>query len=185
MLLNIMNELEDFVSLATREFKRLKDLSDRAVAQISEDQFFFADSEGDNSVAQIYKHMAGNIRSRWTDFLTTDGEKPDRNRDTEFVIAETDTYLHLHSRWESAWKILFDTLSDLKSSDLSTVVRIRGEGLTVLQAISRQLTHYAYHVGQIVYIAKRLAEENWTSLSIPKGESAAFNQAPDRYLESE
>ena len=178
-----MKELEDYISLATREFKRLKKLSDDAVAQIAEPLFFQASSESDNSVAQIYKHVTGNTRSRWTDFLNTDGEKPDRKRDLEFTITDQDTYSSLVGKWNEAWELLFQTLSELTEHDLSKQVTIRGEGLSVLQAISRQLTHYAYHVGQIVYVAKHLSGKNWKSLSIPLGKSEEFNRAPTNYIE--
>ncbi len=179
-----MGEMENFVELSSREFKRLKELSDKAVAQVSDTQFFQALSVGDNSIAHVYKHLSGNLVSRWTDFLTSDGEKPYRNRDDEFTISNADSYESLISKWESAWKILFDTLDSLQPADLERPVMIRGESLSALQAISRQFTHYAYHVGQIVFMAKHLLGHNWKSLSIPLGESAAFNESPEAYLES-
>lgn len=178
-----MTQPEDFPTLANREFKRLKKLCDDAFAQVSKKQFFEQGNETDNSLAVICKHVAGNLRSRWTDFLTTDGEKPDRHRDSEFVLFETDTYESLLQAWHQNWSILFDTLDNLTPAHLDNTVTIRGEPLTVLQAITRQLTHYAYHTGQIVYLAKHLAGENWNSLSIPKNQSATFNQAPRKYLE--
>ena len=180
---NQMSELENFIDLSIREFRRLKKLSDDAVKQISEDQFFQTLGEGDNSAALIYKHMAGNMLSRWKDFLTTDGEKEWRNRDSEFEIVDTDRYEDLIGRWEESWAVLFSELAALKPEDLSRTVTIRGEGLTVLQAISRQLTHYAYHVGQVVYVSKHFAGSNWKSLSIPLGRSKAFNEAPKKYVE--
>jgi len=160
----------------------MKKLADDAVAQVSEESFFDQPSVGDNSLALLYKHMAGNLRSRWTDFLTTDGEKPDRNRDDACTIRATDSFADLIANWHRAWETLFTTLSALESGDLSRTVTIRGEGLSVLQAITRQLTHYAYHVGQIVYLAKRFAGPEWKSLSIPLGKSADFSRKPDRYL---
>ena len=126
--------------------------------------------------------MAGNLRSRWSEFLTTDGEKPDRNRDDEFEISEADSYTALIARWNEAWGILFATLSELQPGDLSRTVTIRGEGLSVLQAITRQLPHYSYHVGQIVYLAKRFAGPKWKSLSIPLGKSADSNRGLEKCL---
>lgn len=174
---------ESFIQLATREFKRLQALADGAISQITVEQFFAAASEGDNSVAVIVKHVGGNLVSRWTEFLTSDGEKPGRNRDSEFEITAGDTQQVLMSQWESGWAALFSALEPLKDSDLEKAVTIRGESLSVMQAINRQLTHYAYHVGQIVYVAKHYAGPSWRSLSIPKGKSAEFNARPVRYVE--
>ena len=173
---------EEYIPLTIREFKRLKSLADRAMAQISPDEFFAKPGESDNSVALIVKHVGGNLISRWTDFLTADGEKPGRNRDTEFLILPEDTQEDLVAHWEQGWAALFFALEPLGSGDLERCVKIRGEPLTVLQAINRQLTHYAYHVGQIVFLAKHLAGPRWKTLSIAVGESAKFNQAPARYV---
>lgn len=178
-----MTGVEDFIGLSIREFSRLKKLADDAVAQISEAQFFQAMGEGDNSVALIYKHMAGNMLSRWRDFLTTDGEKEWRNRDDEFQIMDTDRYENLIVRWEESWSLLFSELEALEPENLSRTITIRGEGLTVLQAMARQLTHYAYHVGQIVFVSKSLEGSQWKSLSIPLGRSQTFNEAPSKYVE--
>jgi hypothetical protein len=174
--------VEEYIPLATREFKRLKLLADRAMAQLPSEGFFARPGATDNSVAIIVKHVGGNLISRWTDFLTADGEKPGRDRDTEFLILEDDTRERLLLRWEQGWAALFSALAPLRSSELDQLVKIRGESLTVLQAINRQLTHYAYHVGQIVFLAKHFAGPRWKSLSIPVGESAKFNQAPARYV---
>ena len=176
---------EDFIEIALREFKRLKALSDDAVAQVSEAAFFQRDTETDNSIAILYKHMSGNLRSRWTDFLDTDGEKPWRDRDSEFALGEDDSYGALLKLWDEAWSILFDALSNLNREDLDRAVVIRGESLSALQAISRQLTHYAYHVGQVVLLAKRYAGGSWESLSIPLGQSEAYNQSGKTYLDTE
>jgi len=180
--LSTMTESEDFLSLAIREFRRLKKLSDDAVSQLTSDQFFQSESDGDNSIAIIYKHLAGNMRSRWRDFLTTDGEKPDRDRDAEFVLQSGDTYDSLIERSQEGWNFLFEALSPLETKDLTRPVRIRGEELSVMQATARQMTHYAYHVGQIVYLAKHLAGKDWKSLSIPRGGSVRFNQSPSSYI---
>ncbi|MCH7563109.1 MAG: DUF1572 family protein, partial [Gemmatimonadetes bacterium] len=122
------------------------------------------------------------MRSRWRDFLTSDGEKPDRHRDLEFVIDEDDTAAALTASWELGWELVLGTLDSLDAEDLMSSVAIRGEAHTVLQAIQRQLSHYAYHVGQIVHLARSRARENWTSLSIPRGGSEQFNKNPARYV---
>jgi uncharacterized damage-inducible protein DinB len=164
------------------QFRKLKDLADRALAQVSEDNFFIVISEVSNSIGIIVKHMAGNMRSRWRDFLTTDGEKPDRHRDSEFIIEEDETREILMTKWEEGWDYLFETLQQLKSEDLKRTVYIRSEPHTVMEAIHRQLTHYAYHVGQIVYMARHYAGDKWQTLSVPKGESGAFNEMMRRKL---
>jgi len=156
--------LEDSVA----RFKEMKGLAEKAIAQISDEDFLRIVVDESNSVATIVKHIAGNLRSRWTYFLTTDGEKPDRNRDNEFESETEDTRNNLMKRWEASWNILFDTLNSLKESDLTKVVTIRGQEHKVVEAINRQLTHYGYHVGQIVFLAKFFASSNWQSLSIPR-----------------
>ena len=128
------------------------------------------------------KHVTGNLLSRWRDFLTSDGEKPDRRRDEEFVVGDADSRERLLARWDEGWAVLFEALKPLGPADLGRPVLIRGETLAVLEAIHRQLTHYAYHVGQIVYLAKHYAGSRWTSLSIPLGKSEEFNRVPERYL---
>ncbi|HEY7789951.1 MAG TPA: DUF1572 family protein [Vicinamibacterales bacterium] len=173
---------EPFLDLAARELARYKGLADRAMAQVSDEQFFEALSPIDNSIAIVVKHIAGNARSRWTDFLTSDGEKPDRHRDTEFELAGANSREQLMAAWEEGWRLLFEAIAPLGAADLDRTVTIRGEGLSVRQAIGRQMTHYAYHVGQIVYVARHLAGDRWTSLSIPKGQSEAFNSRPATYV---
>ncbi len=173
---------ESYVLLASREFRRLKELADRALIQLPREAWFVAPGEGDNSVAIILKHLSGNIRSRWKNFLTTDGEKPDRDRDSEFVITPEDSVEALQARWENAWTILFHELGSLTDPDLERNVTIRGETLTALQAINRQLSHASYHIGQIVYVAKHLRGRDWKTLSIPLGGSKAFNEKPGSYL---
>ena len=173
---------ETYIQLSIREFKRMKGLADGAFVQVTPEQFFATPSGDDNSIAVIVKHVGGNLLSRWTDFLTTDGEKPGRNRDAEFEITATDTQQILIGRWESGWAALFSALEPLTDADLERTVTIRGEPLSVLQAINRQLTHYSYHVGQIVYVAKHYAASSWRSLSIPRGKSVQFNANPAKYV---
>jgi hypothetical protein len=173
---------ETYVQLVLREFRRLKSLGDDAIAQVSDEQFFACPSSGDNSIAIIVKHMGGNLVSRWTDFFTSDGEKSGRNRDTEFLIATEDSREQLLRVWEHGWTTLFGALEALHDSDMVRLIAIRGEPLTVLQAVNRQLTHYAYHVGQIVYVAKHHRGSAWHTLSIPVGRSSEFNRSPARYV---
>lgn len=173
---------EDYIPLVIRELKGLKALADRAIVQLSVEEFSAVPIEGDNSVAIIVKHVSGNMLSRWRDFLASDGEKPNRDRDAEFELTPSDSRDVLLPKWEEAWAVLFGALAPLTTADLGRAVTIRGEQLSVLQAINRQLTHYAYHVGQIVYVAKHLAGSRWKSLSIPLGQSKQFNQAPAKYV---
>ena len=173
---------ESYVQLIIREFKRLKSLADGAMVQMSDEQFLAVPAAGDNSVAVIVKHVGGNLVSRWTDFLTTDGEKPGRDRDTEFRITTDDSRERLLQLWTRGWTTLFEALESLGDSDMARVVTIRGEPLTVLQAVNRQLTHYAYHVGQIVYLAKHHCGAEWRTLSVPLGRSAEFNRNPTPYI---
>ena len=167
--------LEDVVL----QFRKYKDLADKAVAQVADADLFRAPDPESNSVAVILKHISGNMRSRWTDFLTTDGEKPFRDRDAEFELDGGDSKARVMERWEAGWKLLFETLAAFSPGDLLCTVTLRGEPHTVLQAIDRQLTHYAYHVGQVVYIARHFAGARWKSLSIPKGRSREFDVARD------
>ena len=148
-------------------------LAERAMAQAPDDSLNAALDSESNSITIIVKHMAGNMRSRWTDFLTTDGEKPDRNRDSEFE-AHPKTRAEMMAMWETGWKCFFDALTPLTDSDLSRTVLIRTERHSVMQAINRQIAHYSYHVGQIVFLAKHLAAEHWKSLTVPRGKSGEF-----------
>jgi hypothetical protein len=166
---------ELYLADVIRSFKGLKKLADRAAAQVSDRAFFVEIDPESNSLAVIYKHMGGNLRSRWTDFLTTDGEKPDRDRDAEFLIEPGTSREAIVDVWERGWGILLDSLAGLGPDHLPQTVMIRSEPHTVLQAIDRSLTHAAYHVGQIVFLSRHLAEGRWQSLSIPRGESARFN----------
>lgn len=173
---------ESYVELLLREFKRLKSLADGAISQCSDEQFFAMPAPTDNSVAVIVKHVGGNLVSRWTDLLTSDGEKPGRNRDLEFEILPEDSRARLLDLWERGWSALFAALCSLTDADMDRSIRIRGESLTLLQAANRQLTHYGYHVGQIVYVAKHFCGAAWTTLSIPRRGSAQFNQRPTAYV---
>lgn len=164
-----------FLDNAVKEFRGVKALADKALAQLDDEQFFASPDAETNSVAINVKHIAGNLRSRWTDFLTTDGEKPDRNRDQEFIIAAADTRPVLVERWERGWQILFDTLASLRPDDVMRSVQIRSEPHTVVQAVHRQFTHYGYHVGQIVGLAKQHRVRDWKTLSVPRNRSAELN----------
>lgn len=156
------------------QMRKLKDLADKAVAQVSEPNLFATLDAESNSIALLMKHLSGNMRSRWTDFLTSDGEKPDRHRDREFEQDAADTREAILQRWEAGWALLFQTLTSLTPEHLARTVRLRGEAHTVLEAINRQMTHYAQHVGQILLLAKHYAGPNWKTLSIPKRKSAEF-----------
>jgi uncharacterized protein DUF1572 len=157
------------------QFQRLKTLADKALAQVTDAELFTMLDPESNSIAIIMKHLAGNMRSRWTEFLTSDGEKPDRNRDGEFEMASGETRAAVLKNWENGWQYLFNAIEPLGENDLARSVLIRGQGHSVIQAINRQLTHYACHVGQIVFIAKHFRSKDWQSLSIPRGKSAEFN----------
>jgi hypothetical protein len=156
-------------------FRYYKKLAEGAMAQVSDDQLFATLDPESNSIAIIVKHMAGNMRSRWTDFLTADGEKPDRNRDSEFENppATRDAIMTI---WRDGWARVFAALEPLSDADLGRTVLIRGEAHSVMQAINRQIAHYASHVGQIVLLAKHFGHDHWKSLSIPRRKSAEFNQ---------
>lgn len=156
-------------------FHYQKKLAEGAMAQVSDAQLFETLDEEMNSIAIIVKHMTGNMRSRWTDFLTTDGEKPDRQRDSEFV-APAATREELMRLWNDGWDIVFQSLEPLSDSDLARKVTIRGEPHSVMQAINRQIAHYAYHCGQIVFLAKHFKAAEWKSLSVPRNKSAEFNR---------
>ncbi len=160
-----------FIDDAILEFREYKKMGEGALAQVSDQDFFKLIDPDANNIALIVKHMAGNMRSRWTDFLTTDGEKTNRNRDSEFYEEKKDTKASLMKHWEEGWKLVFNAIGPLREKDLGRTVNIRGEEHTVLQAINRQLTHYSYHVGQIVFLAKHFAGPKWKSLSIPKNKS--------------
>ena len=170
-----MDIAAEFLSAVINAFEANKRLADRAVEQVPDDKLHVPLDPNTNSIAVIMKHVAGNLTSRWTDFLTTDGEKPWRNRDDEFV----DTFTardELIAYWESGWRRLFDSLAGLTAGDVGRTVTIRGEPHTVPLAIQRSLAHCGYHVGQIILIARILAGDNWTTITIPRGASTDFNQ---------
>jgi len=155
-------------------FRYYKNLGERAMNQCNDAALFETLDNESNSIAIIVKHMAGNMRSRWCDFLTTDGEKPDRNRDTEFE-APASTRAELMEQWKAGWTWVFRALEPLSDADLTKTVFIRGEAHSVTQAINRQIAHYSYHVGQIVFLAKHFGRDSWKSLTVPRKQSAAFN----------
>lgn len=167
----------EYLRDAHRQFRGQKRLVEKAIAQVSEKNFFAAPDARTNSIALVIKHMAGNMRSRWTDFLDSDGEKPDRNRDAEFELEPGDTKEALLARWEAGWRRLFAAIEPLAAADLTRTVFIRGEDHSVVKAINRQLTHLAYHAGQIALLARHYAGDGWQSLSIPRGQSEQFNAA--------
>lgn len=156
------------------QFRKLKSLGDRAMAQVTDEQFFSQLDPESNSIAMNVKHVGGNFKSRWTDFLDGDGEKPTRNRDQEFVIESSDSRESLLALWEAGWEALFEALEPLTPADLDKTLTIRGETHSVIQAIIRAISHTAYHVGEIVLLAKHAAGPNWQTLSIPRGKSNEF-----------
>ena len=172
---------EHYLEDALRTFRDYKKLAERAFEQIDDEDFFRTIDRESNSIAVNMKHLAGNMLSRWTDFLTTDGEKPERDRDMEFVMLPQTTKAEMIAYWDKGWQCTFDAVQPLKPENLMRRVTIRGQDHTVVQAINRQLAHYAYHVGQIVYLAKHFKASDWQSLSVPKNKSAEFN----KYLEEQ
>jgi hypothetical protein len=165
-----------FLSDSLTLFRQYKKLGEAAMAQITDAHLFAALDPEMNSIAIIVKHMAGNMRSRWTNFLTMDGEKPDRNRDSEFE-APPKTRAELMQLWEQGWQLVFAAIEPLTDADMDRKVTIRGEAHSVMQAIHRQTTHYAHHVGQIVLLAKHFGGAEWKSLSVPKNKSAEYNRS--------
>jgi uncharacterized damage-inducible protein DinB len=166
---------EIYLKDALGRFRNTKRLADGAAAQVSDEEFFRAIDPESNSIAVIMKHMAGNMRSRWTDFLTSDGEKPDRHRDSEFEAEGADRRAILDA-WEAGWRLVFDTVGALRPEDLTRTVTIRHEPYTVVGAVNRQIEHYGHHAGQIVFLAKHLKSSAWRTLSIPRGQSDTFNE---------
>ncbi len=169
---------KDYLETAIRRLKYYKELGDKTFVQLNEWDFHYQPNDESNSIATIIQHMAGNMLSRWTNFLTEDGEKEWRKRDEEFEIHQY-TKQELIELWEKGWTCFLDTLSGLKKKDLKKKVSIRQEALTVIDAINRQLAHYPYHIGQIIFLAKIIKNKSWQNLSIPKGNSQAYNQSAE------
>lgn len=167
--------MNEYLSVALNNFRTYKSIADKALEQISEEQFHYLIDEESNSIAIIMQHMIGNARSRFIDFFTSDGEKPNRHRDQEFVEQKL-TKDELLIQWNDAWQIVFDLLESMNDNDLGKIVSIRNEKQSALKAINRQVAHYAYHVGQIVFIAKHLKGKDWETMSIAKGKSEEYNK---------
>ena len=173
-----MSTAKEFLITAIRRLKYYKDLGDKTFEQLNEWDFHYRPNDESNSIAVIIQHMAGNMLSRWTNFLTEDGEKEWRQRDDEFAVHEYNKQ-QLLELWENGWNCFLATLESLKKKDLKKKVHIRKEPLSVIDAINRQLAHYPYHIGQIIYIAKIIKNTGWKNLSIPKGESQVYNSSAD------
>ncbi len=163
-----------YLTSTQKQFLYYKSLGEKTFSQLSDEQLFWQFNPESNSIAMIVRHLWGNMLSRWTDFLTTDGEKESRNRDGEFENGTT-TRQEMMAQWDAGWQCLFDALNALTENDLNKIIYIRNMGHTVTEAINRQLAHYPYHIGQIVFIGKMLLDDQWTSLSIPRGTSDSYN----------
>jgi hypothetical protein len=166
---------QHYIDDCLRQLRKLKGLAEKAIAQIGDEHLFTPPDPEGNSIAVIMKHVAGNMRSRWTDFLTTDGEKPDRHRDSEFETSPDETRASIVARWEDGWQRAFNAIGSLRPDDLLKTVRVRGEAHSVVEAINRQMTHYAMHVGQMILLARHYAGPSWQTLSIPRGQSETFD----------
>lgn len=164
----------NFLESIKRQFLYYKELGEKAIDQTPDEKLFWQYNNESNSIATIVKHLSGNMISRWTDFFTSDGEKEWRNRDAEFVN-ELKNKSEVLEVWNKGWNCFFDTINSLTTEDLTRIIYIRNQGHTVMEAINRQLAHYPYHIGQIVFIAKMIADEKWNSLSIPRNKSNDYN----------
>jgi hypothetical protein len=171
-----MTIIENYKADALQSFRNYKKLAERALEQVSDEDFFRQIDPESNSIAIIVKHIAGNLHSRWSDFLTTDGEKPDRFRDGEFIAFDKDSRESLMKFWETGWQTLFDAIDPIEPEAFDKVVTIRGEPHTIVEAINRQLTHYPMHIGQIILLAKHFRSAEWKTLSVPRNRSAEFNK---------
>lgn len=167
--------IENYLKDAIATFRNYKRMAEKSMNQVSDAEFFRSLDDEANSIAVIVKHIAGNQRSRWRDFLTADGEKADRDRDTEFEITQ-ETRESLMDYWANSWQTLFDAIEPLTVEDFQRHITIRGENHTIIEAINRQLTHYAYHIGQITFLAKHFRSKDWKTLSVPRNKSAEFNE---------
>ncbi|MFT5725481.1 MAG: hypothetical protein ACI9JN_002606 [Bacteroidia bacterium] len=170
------NYIQDYLTSIHRQFTYYKQLGDKTIAQLDDDQLFKEIVVDTNSVAIIAKHIAGNQLSRWTDFWSTDGEKEWRNRDTEFELIDLTTRKQILDKWEQGWRCLFDAVDSINEDNFHNLVYIRNMGHTIPDAVNRQLCHYSYHVGQMVFLGKLLKGSQWSPLSIPKGQSETYNQ---------
>lgn len=164
-----------YLTSAIKQFEYYKLLGEKTFEQLSDDQLFFQYNEESNAIATIVNHLSGNMLSRWTDFLTSDGEKEWRNREAEFGKS-IDTRAEMMQRWQHGWECLFNALDEISEEQLEDIIYIRNQGHTIVEAINRQLAHYPYHIGQIVFIGKMLQDQAWTSLSIPRGNSTNYNE---------
>lgn len=166
---------KEYLKIAIWQFKHFKERAEKAIKQLSDDELHYKPSGESNNIAIIIKHLSGNMHSRWVDFLTSDGEKSYRDRDGEF-IDDNESKEYLMQKWEEGWKLLFNTIENLKSEDLNKTITLRQQPLSVLQAIQTEIAHISYHLGQILYIGKQLKDKDWTILSIPKNGSKMFNE---------
>ncbi|MGM0789769.1 MAG: DUF1572 family protein [Bacillota bacterium] len=166
---------QEYLTIVIEQFKHFKERAEKGIQQLSEDEIHWKPSEDSNNIAIILQHLSGNMHSRWVDFLTADGEKSYRDRDLEFVD-NNESKEHLMQIWEEGWKLLFNTIENLKAEDLNRTVTLRKQPLSVLQAIQTEVTHISYHLGQILYIGKQIKDKDWTILSIPKEGSKEFNK---------
>ena len=166
--------IENYINSVKKQFEYYKILGDKSINQIEEKDIFVQYNNESNSIAIIINHLWGNMKSRWTDFLSTDGEKEWRNRDLEFESV-IQTKAEMIAKWEEGWACLFKALNSINTTNFNTEIFIRNQSHTIIEAVNRQMMHYAYHIGQIVYISRMLKAENWNSLSIPKGKSKEFN----------
>ncbi len=166
---------KEYLLVVKADFKKYRSLGEKTFNQLNDEDFHYRNSENENSIAIIIQHLSGNMQSRFTNFLTTDGEKPARNRDLEFEEQKLSKE-ELLTKWNSGWEVLFNAVNKLRPDDLSKMVKIRNEPHSVIEALNRQLTHCSYHVGQIVFAAKQLKKSEWKTLSIPKGGTSDYNK---------
>ena len=174
LLMNVLNMITEYLESTKKQFRYYKLLGDKTLEQLSDEELFWKFNQESNSIAALVKHLAGNMLSRWTDFLTSDGEKEWRDRDSEFDD-DLKSRQEVLKKWNEGWKSLFDALDSLNEENFHTIVYIRNQGHTITEAINRQLSHYPYHVGQMVFIGKMVKNNQWQSLSIPRGQSGNYN----------